>query len=162
MMRRSRLHRALAAITVGMVLLLTSGCGAGSFISNPFASDPTPTPAPPPPSAASSAAQAAPSPGATEAAPAFSPIWVKNHRITEMWSGPTAGPDSISFGMTSQQFCSFQVVLPPNGPRVYVYNPYSDNYFWIDADAIGPVGEPEHRSGPPPAGQNCADAIYSG
>ena len=101
--RQPRLHRALTALMVGLMLLLTSGCGAGSLISNPFASDPTPTPAPPTPPAASSAAQAAPSPAATEAAPAFTPIWVKNHRIAEMWSGPTAGSDVVNFGMTSHR-----------------------------------------------------------
>jgi hypothetical protein len=99
---------------------------------------------------------------AAQPTPAFEPFWVKNHRLTEMWSGPTDATGVVSFGTTSRQFCSFQVVLPPTGPRLYVFNPYSRNYFWIDASAIGPVGPPERASGPLPAGQNCADAIYSG
>ncbi len=79
-----------------------------------------------------------------------------------MWSGPAGTPDVVSFGQTSQQFCAFQVVEPQDGPRLFVYNPYTDNYFWIDADAVGPVGEPEMRPGPKPAGENCAGAIYNG
>jgi hypothetical protein len=94
--------------------------------------------------------------------PAFTPFWVKNHRLTEMWSGPTDGAGIVSFGTTSQQFCSFQVTLPPDGPRLYVFNPLSQNFFWIDADAVGPVGAPEQRADPAPVGQNCAEAVYSG
>ena len=94
--------------------------------------------------------------------PAFAPFWVKNHRVTEMWSGPADAPGVVSFGTTSRQFCSFRVVLPPESQRLYVFNPYSQNYFWIDADAVGPVGPPEQRAGPPPSGQNCAEVIYTG
>jgi hypothetical protein len=79
-----------------------------------------------------------------------------------MWSGETNAPGVVSYGMTSQQFCSFMVRLPPQGTRLYVFNPYSRNYFWIDADAVGPVGPPERRPGPPPPGQNCAEAVYGG
>ena len=38
--------------------------------------------------------------------------------------------------MTSQQFCSFQVARPQDNSRLYVLNPYSKDYFWIDADAV--------------------------
>jgi hypothetical protein len=62
--------------------------------------------------------------------------------------------------MTSQQFCSFQVTRPEEGGRLYVLNPYSRDYFWIDANAVGPVDAPEHKPGPKPADQNCDEAIY--
>lgn len=160
--RRRRSSRLVATLGAAAVMLLvTSGCGLTSTLPNPFASEPTPVPpAQTRPPAAPPAASA--QTGAPSEAPAFTPIWVKNHRLTEMWSGPTDAPGTVSFGMTSQQFCIFQVVQPPDGPRVYVLNPYSQNYFWIDADAIGPIGPPDERPGPPPPGQNCADAVYTG
>ena len=56
-----------------------------------------------------------------------------------------------------------QVVELQRGPRLHVLNPYSKNYFWIDADAVGPVGEPPQRAaGPKPADQNCAEQLYDG
>ena len=61
-----------------------------------------------------------------------------------MWSGSSGQEGVISFGMTSQQFCSFQVTKPQEGARLYVLNPYSKDYFWIDADAVGPV--PDQRT----------------
>ena len=121
---------------------------------------PTPTPAPVRP------LLGAPPPQSTTTAPtpaSFAPFWVKNHRRTGMWSGPPDAPGVVSFGTTSAQFCSFQVVRPPDGPRLHVLNPYSADYFWIDADAVGPVaGPPERRAQPKPPGQNCAEAIYEG
>ena len=124
---------------------------------NPFSSASTPAPSP---TAVALPTPASPSPTPT---PSFTPFWVKNHRTTEMWSGPADAPGVVSFGTTSAQFCSFQVVQPPNGPRLYVLNPYSSNYFWIDADAVGPVPDPpERRPQPRPPDQNCAEAIYDG
>lgn len=93
----------------------------------------------------------------------FAPYWVKNHRPTEMWSGPPGQAGVISFGTTSGQFCSFQVVQPQSGPRLYALNPYSNGHFWIDADAVGPVAEaPQRATGPKPADQNCAEQLYDG
>ena len=86
--------------------------------------------------------------------------WVKNHRITEMWSGPASDRSAISFGQTSNTFCSFRVERTEDDARIYVYNPYLDGRFWIDADAVGPVVAPERRPGPKPPDQNCAEAIY--
>jgi len=78
-----------------------------------------------------------------------------------MWSGPAGQDGVISFGTTSQQFCSFQVARPQDGARLYVLNPYSRDYFWIDADAVGPVpDEPAHKAGPKPPDQNCDEGIY--
>ena len=102
-------------------------------------------------------------PTAAPSTPAFAPFWVKNHRLTGMWSGPPDAPGVVSFGATSAQFCSFLVARQPDGPRLYVLNPYSADYFWIDADAVGPVaGPPERRPQPKPHGQNCSETIYEG
>lgn len=92
---------------------------------------------------------------------------MKNHKITGMWSAPgevtSDGRPVVKFSDTSNQFCSFRVMLAPEGKRLYVLNPYSGGYFWIDADAVGPVsGEPEHRPAPKPTGQNCSEFIHDG
>ena len=153
---RRRLVLALALPTLAL-----AGCQYLPDIplpANPFRTEPaTPVPSP---AAVAAPTQAPPTPIPT---PAFTPFWVKNHRITEMWSGPPDAPGVVSFGRTSAQFCSFQVMQPPNGPRLYVLNPYSANYFWIDADAVGPVANPPERHPQPrPPDQNCAEAIYDG
>ncbi len=154
--------RSRLIVMMALPMALLGGCGYLPSISlpaNPFQSA-TPTPEQP-----AVGAQPSPSPVASPVAspPAFAAFWVKNHRITEMWSGPAAGAGVVSFGATTAQFCSFQVVQPPNGPRLYVLNPHSANYLWIDADAVGPVGNaPERRPGPKPANQNCADVVYEG
>ncbi len=62
-------------------------------------------------------------------------------------------------GETSAQFCVFEE-RDKRGDRLYVFNPYSQNYLWIDKPAVEPVARPEgrpHQS--KPAGQNCADAL---
>lgn len=87
---------------------------------------------------------------------------MKNHRITEMWSGPARDRNAISFGQTSSTFCSFRIDRIEDDPRVYVYNPYADGRFWIEAEAIGPVVPPERRRGPKPPDQNCDEHIYDG
>ena len=137
-----------------LVVAMTLGSACGSIpmpsIPNPFRSDPTPTPAPSP--------AAKPADVVTQ----FDPFWVRNHRLTEMWSGAAGQTDAVSFGTTSNQFCAFLVVRAPEGARLFVYNPYTDNYLWLDADAIGPSGPPEQRSDPKPENQNCADALYGG
>jgi hypothetical protein len=92
----------------------------------------------------------------------FEPFWVQNHRVTEMWSGSSRQPDTVSFGATSGQFCSFLVVQPPEGERLYVLNPYSQNYFWIDAADVGPVGPPEQSPDARPTDVNCTREIYPG
>jgi hypothetical protein len=88
--------------------------------------------------------------------------WVKNHRVTDMWSGPLGSPGVVSFGKTSGAFCSFRVVEEADNARILVYNPYADGEFWIDADAVGPVEPPPHRAGPKPPGVNCTETIYDG
>jgi len=88
--------------------------------------------------------------------------WLRNHQLADMWSGPADEPSTVSFGRVSSQFCVFQE-LDHKGDRLYVFNPYSENYFWIDTAAVGPVGSPDVRPrSAKPAEQNCADAVFDG
>jgi hypothetical protein len=133
-------------------LLVGSACQSMPSLPNPFRSDSTAVPK----------AGAAPSPSAQPQA-AFTPFWVQNHQLTDMWSGQAGQAGVVSFGTTTNQFCSFQVVRPPEGERLYVLNPHSGNYLWIDASAVGPIpSAPERRPGPKPADQNCSDVIHDG
>lgn len=77
-----------------------------------------------------------------------------------MWNGPRAQADVISFSDTSEKNCVFQE-RDRQGNRLYVFNPYTENYFWIDEFAVSEISMPETRSrrtGPPD--RNCSDAIY--
>jgi hypothetical protein len=106
---------------------------------------------------------AAPPPPVVVATPDFTPYWVRNHRRTQMWSGRAGPPNVVSFGVTSGQFCVFEVVRQQDNARLYVMNPYDGNFFWIDANDVGPIPEPpERRPGSKPPGANCADALYEG
>ena len=88
--------------------------------------------------------------------------WLRNHLVADMWSGPEDESSAVSFGKVSSLFCVFEE-RAARGDRLYVFNPYSGNYFWIDRTAVGPVGTPEMRPrSAKPADQNCADAIFDG
>jgi hypothetical protein len=70
------------------------------------------------------------------------PAWVMNHDPnTRIWSGPTG--DAIDFGPAAPQWTRMPVVRPQVGARIFVFNPATDNYGWIDAAGVGPVGPPE-------------------
>jgi hypothetical protein len=149
------LVRLLVLLAVSVVV--SSGCDMlPSLPGNPFRSTPTAVPVPsatPPPPSPTVVPTATPVP--------FQAYWVKNFKPTEMWSGQPNQPGVVSFGTTTAQFCSFQVVRQQDGPRLYVLNPYSKDYLFIDADAVGPVPHPPARaSGPKPPDQNCAEEIY--
>lgn len=118
----------------------------------PPTATPRPTPTGPPRPAVPS-----PSPLATP----FIRFWVHNTRAAQMWSGAAGTLGVVSFGTTSAVGCAFEVVLPPTGnARHYVWNPYSDNYFWIDRDAVRAGPAPERHPGPRPPDQNCAEALF--
>ncbi len=85
-------------------------------------------------------------------------FWVRNHRLTEMWSGPS--PGATSFGRTDGQFCAFLAAGPSDHGRFYVYNPVAEDYFWIDRAAVGQVGPPAVSSSSRPANKNCADTDF--
>jgi hypothetical protein len=152
--RRQRVRALLVAVPA--ILLVASACDSLPSVPNPFAAGATPT------STAGPPAQVAPTPPPVPTPVPFEPFWVQNHRITEMWNGPSSQPGTVSFGATSGQFCSFLVVLPPQGDRLYVFNPYSQNYLWIDATDVGPVGPPEQRPEPRPTDVNCTHNVYTG
>jgi hypothetical protein len=86
----------------------------------------------------------------------FSSFWVRNHEITDMWSGPEGQATAISFGKTSAQFCAFLVVRPQDNGRLYVLNPYSNDYFWIDQKSVGRADRPESQPGQRAPDQNCS------
>lgn len=87
--------------------------------------------------------------------------WLENHQYAEMWSGPPTQAGVISFGTTSKKHCSFLRVRPEQDGRILVLNPYTDDVFWIDAWAVGPVkGPPPRIETPNPPDQNCEYAIH--
>jgi hypothetical protein len=138
---------ALARLTLALLLVVLSAACGGVF-------RPPPPPVTPPPTT--------PRPTSTPA-PTATPVperWVKNHRITDMWSGPARDRGAISFGKTSSAFCVFRIEEEANDARIFVYNPQADGRFWIEADAVGPVEQPTRRAGPKPAGANCAEFLY--
>ncbi len=73
------------------------------------------------------------------AAPAFAAWWVQNHQPTHLWSGPTDA--AVDYGVVPQ-WSFLQVVTPQNGPRLYVYVPWTKNYAYVDAASVGPSGAP--------------------
>jgi hypothetical protein len=89
----------------------------------------TPAAAPPPPTTAATASPAS----------AFQPFWVENFVVTPIWSG--ADSAAISFG-NAPQFSSFLVVRAQTSSRLYVFNPRTGNYGYVDAAAVGPSGPP--------------------
>lgn len=73
-----------------------------------------------------------------DTASAFEPTWIQNHQETQLWSGPADG--AVSFG-TVRQWSFFQVVAPQGASkRLYVRNPSTNDYGYIDASAVGPSG----------------------
>jgi hypothetical protein len=98
----------------------------------------------------------------TSAQPTAPGHWLRNHQQADMWSGPADEPSAVSFGKISSQFCVFEE-REARGDRLYVFNPYTQNYFWIERAAVGPVDSPEIRPrSAKPADQNCADAVFDG
>jgi lipoprotein-anchoring transpeptidase ErfK/SrfK len=72
----------------------------------------------------------------------FTPFWVQNHQVTNLWSGPD--DQAVNHGRVPQ-WSYLQVVQPQTSPRLFVYVPWTNNYAYVDSAAVGP-------SGPPPAG----------
>ena len=117
-----------------------------------------PTVAPVQPQAAATTAAAGSLSPPTAQPVGFSPSWVRNYEITDMWSGPEGQALAVNFGKTSAQFCTFLVVQPRNNARLYVLNPNSNDYFWIDQTAVGPADPPESQPGQRAPDQNCSSA----
>jgi hypothetical protein len=64
--------------------------------------------------------------------------WVSNYRPAELWSDSDGGR---SFG-TARQWSYFALTGQADHDRLYVFNPRTQNYAWIDADAVGPSSTP--------------------
>ena len=57
-----------------------------------------------------------------------------------IYSGPF--DTDVDYGVAGPQFTTFTVVAPQVGTRIFVYNPFTQNYGWIDALKVGPVPGP--------------------
>ena len=73
---------------------------------------------------------------------AFQPAYVQNFgadlKIYSGWDDK-----ATSFGPAGPQFTTFRVVAPQIGKRIYVFNPVTENYGWVDAEGVGPAGPPK-------------------
>lgn len=81
-------------------------------------------------------------------ASAFDPWWVQTTQETQLWSGPDS--KARSFG-TVAQWSYLQVVAPQSGPRLYVLNPSTRGYAYVDAAAVGPSAPPPTATHTPTA-----------
>ena len=73
----------------------------------------------------------------------ITPGYVANHdALAQVFSGPTQG--AKGFGYAGPQFTTFTVLAPQVGLRLFVYSPVVDNYAWIEALGVGPVGRPSN------------------
>jgi hypothetical protein len=102
----------------------------------PVSAAPKPPPKPTPQPTSTPGA----SPTTSDSSQAGGAVWVQNFDVTELWSGPNAG--AVSFGWLRK--FSYLRVERWEGDRLYVFNPRSNNFAYVDGSAVGP-------SGPPPA-----------
>ena len=71
----------------------------------------------------------------------ITPAYVQSHDpLVRIWSAPTA--DAVSFGVAGPQFTTYTVVAPQISGRLFVFNPVTSNYGWIDVSGVGPTGPP--------------------
>ena len=75
-------------------------------------------------------------------APASKQPWVSVHRETGLWSGPAAG--DLRFGLAPTG-TPLQIALPQDGPRLYVWDPSTKNYAYVDATDVGPSLRPSAK-----------------
>ncbi len=77
--------------------------------------------------------------GSFEPRQVFASYWVAAHTATTLWSDPF-GSD-LPLG-TAHQRAILQVSRPQDGDRLYVWNPGSEQWAWVDASDVGPI-DPE-------------------
>jgi hypothetical protein len=65
--------------------------------------------------------------------------WVQTWRPAELWSN--SGPTAISFG-TVRPFTYLRLHGEVEGSRIYVYNPKTQNFAYVDAENVGPSTAP--------------------
>ena len=56
--------------------------------------------------------------------------WVAVHRVTGLWSSPRDGAELFR---VAQPDARFQVARAQDGPRLYVFDPATKNYAYINA-----------------------------
>ena len=100
----------------------------------------------------------------SEAGKGTSLPWVAVHRATGLWSKP--GHEAELF-RTVQPGARFQIAKPQDGPRLYVWDPTTGNFAFIDAVDVGP-GSPlrvqrrplERGAVPPPPPERPWVAVH--
>ncbi|HEX3244674.1 MAG TPA: L,D-transpeptidase [Chloroflexota bacterium] len=65
--------------------------------------------------------------------------WLQNFNVTTLWSAP--GEDAEAYG-TLRQFSYVQTARAPEGDRVYVFNPRTQNFAYVDVKDFGPSSAP--------------------
>jgi hypothetical protein len=65
--------------------------------------------------------------------------WLQNFRVTTLWSTPDE--DADPYGQL-RQFSYVQAAAPPESDRIYVFNPRTQNFAYVDVEDVGPAGEP--------------------
>ena len=75
-------------------------------------------------------------PGGIEPTPSFEEYWVAAHVPTTLWTD--ADEWALPIG-SARQWELFMVVGPQHAGRLYVWDPRSEDYAWIDADDVGAV-----------------------
>jgi lipoprotein-anchoring transpeptidase ErfK/SrfK len=65
--------------------------------------------------------------------------WVQTWQPAELWSNP--GPTAISFGKV-RPFTYLRLHGEAEGGRIYVYNPRTQNFAYVDAGTVGPSTPP--------------------
>src|SRR6266516_4328508 len=94
--------------------------------------------APKPPPATPVAPPTPRQPAAVEPAPSSSERWVQNFEVTELWSGPNEG--AVFFGWLRK--FSYLRIERADGNSLYVLNPRSNNFAYVNASVVGPSGPP--------------------
>ncbi len=97
---------------------------------------------PPAPSASPVASPVPATSGSAPASASSAPLWVSNHSPAPLWTG--SGDKALPLGVAEPGHW-FKVVEPQRGPRLRVVERLADKEMYVDASAVGPVGEP---SGP--------------
>jgi 3D (Asp-Asp-Asp) domain-containing protein len=65
--------------------------------------------------------------------------WLAVHRETGLWSGTSESAELFGIALPGRRF---QVALPQDGSRLYVWDPISKNYTFVDAFDVGPTAAP--------------------
>jgi hypothetical protein len=72
------------------------------------------------------------------------PAYLQNFEDNvHIWSSFEA--HAVDFSAAGPAFTTFRGVAPQGGWRIFVFNPESNNYSWIDVAGLGPVAPPEAK-----------------